>query len=278
MCQLLAMNCATPTDIRFSFAGFCQRGGNTADHADGFGIAFFESKACRLFVDTAPAASSPIAELIRQYPIKSCNVLAHIRKATQGATTLENVHPFMRELWGRHWIMAHNGDLKSYFPILDGPYQPVGSTDSERAFCDVLQSLRTQFGTTEPPAEALFQALGEIGQRIAQYGTFNFVLSQGDCLYAFATTHLHYLVRRWPFAQARLRDVDMSIDFSQYTTSDDRVAVVATEPLTVDEEWTAFQPGQLMRFERGDVVAQLSVPVPIRIEDEACGKGLNIPA
>lgn len=40
MCQLLGMNCNTPTDIGFSFAGFRQRGGMTDSHEDGFGIAF----------------------------------------------------------------------------------------------------------------------------------------------------------------------------------------------------------------------------------------------
>ena len=42
MCQLLGMNCNTPTDSRFSFSGFSQRAGNTGDHTDGWGIAFFE--------------------------------------------------------------------------------------------------------------------------------------------------------------------------------------------------------------------------------------------
>ena len=42
MCQLLGMNCNTPTDILFSFDGFRRRGGLTDHHADGFGIAFFE--------------------------------------------------------------------------------------------------------------------------------------------------------------------------------------------------------------------------------------------
>ncbi|HAE64316.1 MAG TPA: class II glutamine amidotransferase, partial [Acinetobacter johnsonii] len=55
MCQLLGMNCATPTDITFSFRGFSQRAGITSDHCDGFGIAFFEDKACRLFVDNQSA-------------------------------------------------------------------------------------------------------------------------------------------------------------------------------------------------------------------------------
>lgn len=51
MCQLLGMNSNTPTDITFSFRGFAQRGGNTADHADGWGIAFFEDRGLRHFVD-----------------------------------------------------------------------------------------------------------------------------------------------------------------------------------------------------------------------------------
>ena len=42
MCQLLGMNCATPTDVTFSFTGFAARGGGTDHHGDGFGIAFFD--------------------------------------------------------------------------------------------------------------------------------------------------------------------------------------------------------------------------------------------
>ena len=42
MCQLLGMNCNTPTDIIFSFEGFRMRGGLTDHHVDGFGIGFFE--------------------------------------------------------------------------------------------------------------------------------------------------------------------------------------------------------------------------------------------
>ncbi|MFM7025632.1 MAG: class II glutamine amidotransferase, partial [Limnohabitans sp.] len=30
MCQLLGMNCNTPTDVTFSFSGFAQRGGVTS--------------------------------------------------------------------------------------------------------------------------------------------------------------------------------------------------------------------------------------------------------
>ena len=90
MCQLLGMNCNTPTDIVFSFTGFATRGGLTDHHSDGWGIAFFEGLGLRHFVDPQPACDSPVADLIRRYPIRSRNVIAHIRKATQGAVALEN--------------------------------------------------------------------------------------------------------------------------------------------------------------------------------------------
>ena len=99
----------------------------------------------RLFVDNQSAVESPIAELVRNYPIKSRNVIAHIRKATQGKITLENSHPFSRELWGRQWIFAHNGDLHDFQPELAGRFTPVGNTDSELAFCYLLEQLVKRF-------------------------------------------------------------------------------------------------------------------------------------
>ena len=84
MCQLLGMNCNTPTDIVFSFEGFRRRAGLTDCHSDGFGIAFFEGRGVRIFRDNQAASLSPIADCVKQYKIKSLNVIAHIRKATQG--------------------------------------------------------------------------------------------------------------------------------------------------------------------------------------------------
>ena len=231
MCQLLGMNCATPTDITFSFRGFSQRAGITSDHSDGFGIAFFEDKACRLFVDNQSAVESPIAELVRNYPIKSRNVIAHIRKATQGKITLENSHPFMRELWGRQWIFAHNGDLHDFNPRLSGRFTPIGSTDSELAFCYLLEQLVLKFGYHEPSLNDIFSVLEEISPQIAEHGTFNFCLSNGQALFSYATTKLHWIIREYPFKQARLIDLDVDIDFSQFTTAEDRVAVITTERL-----------------------------------------------
>ena len=250
MCQLLGMNCNTPTDVTFSFAGFAQRGGRTDHHADGWGIAFFEGRGARLFVDSAPAADSPVAELIRRYPIKSRNVISHIRKATVGPVQLENCHPFVRELWGRYWVFAHNGDLKDYAPRLHGNFRPVGGTDSEQAFCWLMQELAKAHASV-PPVGELTRTLAELVPQVARHGTFNMLLSNGEALWAHASTKLCYVVRQHPFASARLSDEDLAVNFAEHTTPDDRVAVVATTPLTCDEAWTPFQPGQLRVFVDG---------------------------
>lgn len=251
MCQLLAMNCNVPTDIVFSFTGFVHRGGRTDTHHDGWGIAFFEGAGVRHFVDHQAAIASPIAELIKQYPIKSTNVIAHIRKATQGQVALQNCHPFVRELWGSYWVFAHNGDLKAFAPQLDGTFRPVGSTDSELAFCYLMQELQRRFGERAPDIGALRPVLAELCAGIAAFGTFNMTLSDGRALYVHCSTKLCYVVRQFPFVTACLSDEDLSIDFSQVTTPHDRVAVIVTEALTTNEVWTDFAAGELKVFVDG---------------------------
>ena len=251
MCQLLGMNCNIPTDIVFSFTGFATRGGGTDVHNDGWGIAFFEGAGVRHFVDYQAAVSSPIADLIKRYPIKSKNVIAHIRKATQGGVTLENCHPFVRELWGRYWVFAHNGDLKGFTPELNGSYRPVGTTDSELAFCHILQQLRQRFGEQPPALAALSAALRELTTDIATHGTFNMMLSDGSALFTHCSTNLYYVVRKYPFTTAKLSDEDVLVDFSEVTTPNDRVAVIVTEPLTTNETWIQFAPGEMRVFVDG---------------------------
>jgi len=215
------------------------------------GIAFFEGAGARVILDPQPSSTSPLAELVRHYPIRSLNVIAHIRKATQGSVSLENTHPFMRELWGRYWIFAHNGNLADYAPDLDGSFLPVGQTDSERAFCHLLQTLRRRFPAGMPGRTELREAVEEFTARLRPLGPFNFLLSNGDCLFAHRSTDLCFIVRQSPFNVAHLKDQDVSIDFSEVTTADDRVALVVTQPLTDNETWTPLPVGRVVEFVDG---------------------------
>lgn len=251
MCQLLGMNANTPTDVMFSFAGLARRADR---HKDGFGIAFFEGRGLRLFIDPESARASPVAQMVKAYPIRSRNVIAHIRKATVGDVVLENCHPFVRELWGRYWVFAHNGDLKNLDLPLHGQFRPVGDTDSEHAFCWLMQELAKAHAGV-PTVPELTHTLRELLPRAAGCGSFNLLLSNGQALWAHASTKLHWLVRQHPFGAAALADEDLSVDFGAFTTPADRVAVIATEPLTRGETWTAMAPGELQVFVDGAPLA-----------------------
>jgi predicted glutamine amidotransferase len=252
MCELLGMSANVPTDIRFSFAALAQRGGGTGPHRDGWGIAFYEGRGARTFHDPQPSAHSEIARLLRDYPLKSEIVIAHVRRANRGRVGLENTHPFTRELWGRAWTFAHNGQLKGVKKRPLKLFHPIGTTDSEHAFCWLLDQLRASFTTLPSPA-ALDRALGKLCQDLGALGIFNVLMSEGRTLYAFCNKQLFYLVRQAPFGVATLVDEDLRVDFATVTSPEDRVVVVASNPLTRDEIWSELPLRTLTAFRNGAI-------------------------
>jgi predicted glutamine amidotransferase len=258
MCELLGMECNVPTDIVFSFNGLRQRGGKTAPHGDGWGLAFYEGRATRVFLEPEAACRSPLARFLSEHPIKTLLAVGHIRRRTRGPTGLSNTHPFVRELWGRNWVFAHNGTLRTVRRSKLGQFRPVGTTDSEHACCVLLEALRTGFTSYPKRVTELWQAVADVGAELGAHGTFNFLLGDGRHLFARCATRLCHIIRRAPFGAATLADDDVRIDFSAVTTPKDRVAVVATTPLTTNETWTIGRPGELWVFDGGELRATLS--------------------
>jgi predicted glutamine amidotransferase/predicted TPR repeat methyltransferase len=312
----MGMNCATPTDFNFSFRGFKCRGGNTDIHSHGWGLAMYEGRGVRTFHDTLPCASSPLANMVASYPIKTLNMMAHIRYATQGAVTLENVHPFQRELWGIIWTFAHNGDVPNFGVAIPLPseidesvddwsirrpsipqlrmlghcrteaiYNPVGDTDSEAVFCAILNALKAEFKTL-PTLPVLYEAIQKLCCEIVRGNEnttiLNFLLGCGQfTMFAFSWpgsregsavwNGLHYLVRSPPFKMAKLKDEDYAVNFNETNGENDRVAIIATKPLTTNEEWKEFRRGQLLMFDTG-----LPYSRPFECAGiERCGRGLS---
>jgi len=252
------MECNVPTDIVFSFTGFALRGGKTGPHADGWGLALYEGRFARSFLEPKPACQSVLADFIRQHPMKTLLAVAHVRKKTRGPSSLENTHPFKRVLWGRHWVFAHNGTLPRIKSRRLRSEQPIGQTDSEHAFCWMIERLREAFPRGYPrDVRPLWQAVADLGAELGAEGKFNFLLADGRHLYARCGTKLCYIVRKAPFGRATLRDAELAIDFRDFTTATDRVAVVATEPLTRDETWHQGTPGTMWVFDRGTLRATL---------------------
>ncbi len=262
MCELLGMSANVPTDIRFSFAGLMRRGGHTGPHRDGWGVAFYEDKGCRTFQDTNPSSESEIARMIRGYPIKSRLVIAHIRRANRGRVMLENTHPFVRELWGRNWTFAHNGQLRGIKKWPLSFHLPVGTTDSEHAFCWILDQLRARWAKF-PSAEVLDAAVAELASKLAPLGVFNMLMSDSRSLYCHRATNLVCHTRCAPFGAATLIDEDLTVDFARETNHTDVVTIIATRPLTRDETWEELPKLALAVFREGlrkDVTKAKRVP------------------
>ncbi len=254
MCELLGMSANVPTDICFSFSGLLERGGNTGPHKDGWGITFYEGKGCRTFKDPLPSCESEIAKLVKGYPIKSCSVISHIRQGNRGKVSLENTHPFTRELWGKEITYAHNGQLSNYKDLKPEFYRPVGNTDSELAFCWLLDQVRKKYPNKPNSMVPVFRFVAKLASQLKDKGVFNMLLTDGIYQLAYCTNNLHWITRRAPFGKATLIDADVIIDFQQETTANDVVTVITTRPLTDDENWHKMEPGEFKLFKLGEEI------------------------
>ena len=63
-----------------------------------------------------------------------------------------------------------------------------------------------------------------------------------------------WITRKHPFSKARLIDTGQIVDFSKQTTAKDVVTVIASHPLTDNEEWILMQPKSLEVVENGKSV------------------------
>src|SRR5207247_8991083 len=87
--------------------------------------------------------------------------------------------------------------------------------------------------------------------RVPRRGSVDCPVCHGPPVWAHASTSLYDVERKHPFTHATLSDEDVSVNFSEHTSPTDRIAVVVTAPLTSNESWTAFAPGELKVFVDG---------------------------
>lgn len=243
MCELFGLSSDRPVQPEELLCRFGARGGDTADNPDGWGLATLEGNAFRLAKEPLPAAhSSRFRELCAQ--TRSSLMLGHVRKANPPtARVLANTHPFRRNCCGREWVFAHNGVIPGT-TALGGPGVASlcalsGDTDSEHAFCVVLDRIATAFATPRArQSSGWFDALARAAEMLASHGRFNFLISDGEHLIAYGHDRLHGL-------------------------TDAGIAVIATEPLTADPGWAAFAPGELRVYRGGEQIARfLTHPHP----------------
>lgn len=244
MCELLAMSANRPAEVGQYLSRLMPRGGLTGPHADGWGVAYYEGRAARIFKDPAPAAESRFLGMLAEHPFKSTAVIAHIRRANPAVfgRATANTHPFEREWNGRSWVFAHNGKLPGLHDQRapsDSRFQPLGDTDSELAFCHLLDAIERGIGRARDFSPArLVSTIRPVVDELAAFGEFNFILSDGECLYVHAHTRLHVLQRTLANGNGA-----------------HEMTLLATAPLTA-EPWRALAPGSMHVYRQGRDVLQ----------------------
>lgn len=257
MCELFGMSSRLPTNVTFSLSVLGDRGGRLEPHKDGWGIAFNEGKDFRIIKEAALASNSACLQFIEGYDFKSNVVISHIRRATAPTVpSFTNTHPFARELYGFTHVFAHNGDVRG---VLEdgrfGPkyYHPQGETDSERAFCSLLDRLRD--GLTPASVmqfEKKIPIIEKWASEVSEFGVFNFLLADTQYLYVHCSTHLFYVLRECVSQTECLKSEELTIRLAQNSNGMQRVTAVATEPLTRDEGWQPVPTGKVLAFLGGE--------------------------
>ena len=267
MCELFSMSSSEHTNVTFSLDEFSQHGGLTAPHKDGWGVAFYADKDVQIIREADSASNSDCLSFIKDHPFYSTTVISHIRRATQGELKLENTQPFCRELGGRMHVFAHNGDLMGIHEdkcLKQSVFQTVGDTDSEYAFCGLMNLLKNLWSSTKPPSMMdRYSVVSYFAELIRPYGPANFIYADSEFVFAHGhkRTHdgetgyrppgLHVLSRQCSVENTD----DKKIKGLEIQTLDKQqnVVLLASVPLT-NEPWEPLNEGEVIAISNGKIV------------------------
>lgn len=267
MCELLAMSSRIPATVGITLERLARHGGLQGLNRDGWGVAFYEGRDAFVLREPRAAAQSALARYIEHSTPPSELVISHIRHATRGVPALQNTQPFRREMGGRVHIFAHNGDLlgiEDKIGALPVWLRPVGETDSELAFCELLHRLSNLWDETESDPPALSRRLQEItffAADMRSIGVANFMYSDSDALFV----HGHKRKQKDgkvspPGLYVLERTCDrLSADLSKSGVSMasicDEMTLVASVPLS-QAHWRPLHEGEVLIITRGKIIEQ----------------------
>lgn len=267
MCELFAMSSRFPTVVDFSLHKLASHGGAQGPHRDGWGVAYFEARDVVILREPLAAAESELVRFMESHGPPSDFVISHIRLATQGERALCNTQPFQRELGGRMHVFAHNGRLDG----IEGRcrfethrYNPVGETDSEYAFCCLLERMLRLWGignTAIPSVDERLAVIAEFAAWLRPMGPANFIYADGDTLFAHAHRRtqddgavsppgLHLLTRTCDEDCPDLKRAGVTLQ-----TKPQQLTLVASVPLT-DEPWEAMAEGEVIALHAGEILGR----------------------
>jgi predicted glutamine amidotransferase len=257
MCRMLGIVASEPTDFRFCLHHAPRSlSALSREHPHGWGVAIYDAEEVSWRVHKEPVCADGDERFFDvAVTSRGHSLVAHVRKRTVGPVGLENTHPFRR---GR-WVFAHNGTLEDV-EGLKGRVSPArlaevaGATDSEVFFAYLLTHLDALEGVkgTEPDGveEALSRAIDELSS-LRAVGAANFLLSNGEELYAFRLGRSLFALERAPGDEVRpsRRSPETGAVIDTSGTARRRAVLIASEAMT-DEPWKPVAEGALVSVRR----------------------------
>jgi len=250
MCQLLGICCNSPTDLRFSFRGWRYRGDS---NPHGYGFAHWDADGPRVEKSPSNLYHAAASETKEVTAARSSIFLCHVRLKSVGVRDGVNTHPFQAASQGRQFVFAHNGTVCKVKAWPLAGRCPDGQTDSEHAFLWLLEQL------PEPTDASFTSRLRESSDAVRELGWFNFLLSDGETLWAYADNSLHFVERTPPYGGelVQLLDDGYTISLAEVKRPRERAVLVATEPLTDEASWEQLSCGELLVVRDGKVEERL---------------------
>ncbi|MDI1285824.1 MAG: class II glutamine amidotransferase [Reyranella sp.] len=265
MCELFCLSSRLPTRVTFSLRKFADRGGLGGGNVDGWGVAFHDGREVRLYKEPEPAGDSPWLAFIQERRLPTRLLISHIRHATRGSLSLTNTQPFARELGGRTHLFAHNGRLEGIdvpFAASAKRFQPLGDTDSEMAFCLLLERLSPLWdGGGVPTLAARLAAVTGFAAEMRSLGPANFLYSDGAVVFG----HGHRRTQAdgtiappglWLLQRACAVDAEATAPSGVTIESGagpQEIALLASVPVTA-EQWRPLDEGEIVVVADGQVL------------------------
>jgi len=221
----------------------------SARNRDGWGVGFYTDASPTVFKEPIPVAESRLAEaLIANRLIRSKIFILHLRAASIGKPSQRNTHPWVREVDGTEYTLAHVGgaDKRLWQAVELGRFKPVGENCAEYMFCHMVAEIEKQ-GVTAWDRDA-FDGLHRVVQAVNEAQTTSHLLSDGTHLFAYSSTRtswLAYARREMPPAGSE-SGAEPAVGFVVARNGHN-----LTEP---GEPWTKIPPGHLVVFKEGAVV------------------------
>ncbi|MDE3009995.1 MAG: class II glutamine amidotransferase [Pseudomonadota bacterium] len=268
MCELLAMSSSRPSHLRFSLQALTEHSRHGS--RDGWGAAFYAGRDVALFREPGAASGSALVDFLQTRGPGTTLAISHIRHATMGDVALANTQPFVREMAGRMHAFAHNGNLPGilHHPGFGlGRYRPVGDTDSEHAFCVLLDRLHASWGAAEAPMlDVRLSVIAAFASELRELGPANFLYADCEVLFAHGDRRLQaadgrirspglqMLERRCEDRNEALHGEGVSV-----TPGFQDLVLIASVPLS-DGAWRAFAEGELVAVSMGTVLRSVMPP------------------